>query len=216
MKKYPALALGLAGAAAIVLAGCSSGGGSSTASPPPAAAPSSPAAAAPASAAAAAPSGSGALTVSITGLPADPSLSYGGAPIQFTVTLSNGTSSAYTNISPLVYVAQCSCYHGRIPGEPKGTLQIQTDTGQWNSVQFDGMGGGMDYLLSVQQFPGITLPPGATASYMLRMAFNPLSQQGSLFSAGQTSINATVVALPGHTVIGTDPAAKIPLSVITG
>lgn len=217
------LGYGFTLAVGVTLAACSAGGGTPAANPPPkvAATTSTPVSAAspsltPAPAASATPSLSGVLTVSFSGLASGPSLGYGGAPVQFTVTLSNGTSSTYRNITPLVYLGPCTCVaHAMVPTEPQGTMEVQdASTGQWHSIFFDHVGGGMDYLLSVQQFSGITLAPGATMSYTLRMAFNPLSQQGSAdFGSGQTSIDATVVTLPDHTVIGTDPAAKIPLTV---
>jgi hypothetical protein len=210
------LCCALAGAGAILLAACSSGGAAPAAAI-------SPKASATASAAPAAttptPSLSGALTVSITGLAPTPSLGYGSAPLQFTVTLSNGSSSTYSNIMPIVYLAPCTCVNSPAPADPQGTMQVEdASTGQWQSVFYDHEGGGTDYLQTVQQFPGITLGPGATESYTLRLAFDALSQQGdaSVLAAGHTSIDATVVTLPGHTVIGSDPAATIPLSVTTG
>lgn len=217
------LGYGFALAVGVTLAACSSGDGTPAANPPPKApaTTSTPASAGsptstPASAASPTPSRSGVLTVSFSGLAGHPSLSYGGPPVQFTVTLSNGTPSTYRNVTPLVYLGPCTCVtHAMVPTEPQGTMEVEdASTGQWHSIFFDHVGGGMDYLLGVQQFSGITLTPGGTVSYTLRMAFNPLSQQGGAdFTSGQTSINATVVALPSHTVIGTDPAAKIPLAV---
>ena len=214
MKKYPTLTLGLAGAAAIALAGCSASGGTSTTSTPPPAASSAPAVSVPSPTAAPAPSGSGALTVSITGLPAQPSLSLGGAPLRFTVNVRNGTSSAYHNITPVVWLDQCSCNSSPVPGAPTGTLQEQDPTtGQWHSVFYDTLGGGMDYL-NVTQQPAFSLPSGATAIFTFRVAFGP-PQSGSNFHNGQTAIAVTVETLPSRTVIGLDPAAKAPVSVVT-
>lgn len=66
-----------------------------------------------------------------------------------------------------------------------------------------------------QTLGSITLSPGAAQSYKLQVAFDSLSQQGSGWFNGKTAIDATVVALPSHTVIGTSPAASVPLGVVT-
>lgn len=225
MRYSPAaLAPGLICAVAVALAGCSGGGSLSTPTPGSSATSQAPTAAATQPTQASSPSSpaaSGVLKVSITGLPATPSLGYGTAPLQFGVTISNGTASTYHNITVLVWINHCTCLVNPIvPGAPNGTLQAEdTATGQWHSVTYDSAAGGMDYLLSVQQFPGITLGPGATDNYTLRIAFNPKSAQTGgpgRYAAGSTSLNATLVALPGHTVIGSNPAASIPLTVTNG
>ena len=215
MKKRSMLAAGLIGAAAIALAGCSSSGGSSTASTPPAPSSSAPAVSVPSPTAVPAPSGSGALTVSIASLPAHPSLNLGGASLRFTVSVRNGTSSAYPNITPVVWLDHCSCNSSPVPVTPDGTLQEQDPaTGQWHGVFYDTMGSGTDYL-NVTQQPGFSLPAGATAIFTFRVALDP-PQSGFSFHNGQTAIDVTVETLPGRTVIGLDPAAKAPVSVVTG
>jgi hypothetical protein len=160
---------------------------------------------------------SGILTVSVSGLPADASLSYGGPPIQFTVTVSNGTATTYQDILLIVSLGHCTCSHYPSEMAPSGTLsELDTATGQWQSIFYDAEGTGMDYLLSAPpQFPSLTLSSGSSASYQLELAFAPLSQQGN-YGAGQMSIDGTVVALPSRKVIGTSPAASVPLSVTTG
>lgn len=150
--------------------------------------------------------------MSIAGLPTAPSVAYGGAPVQFTVTLSNGTSSTYKAIGVVVSIGHCSCSHFPVAQAPGGTMQLQdTATGQWQSIFYDTEGGGTDYL--DQPLGSVTLSPGATQSYTLRVALDSMSQLGSGWFGGKTSIDATVVALPNHTVIGSSPAASVPLTV---
>jgi hypothetical protein len=159
---------------------------------------------------------SGVLTASITGLPASPSLGYGDPPLEFNVTLTNGTSSTYQNIGVVVSVGHCGCTSPVTGAEmaPVGTMQEQDPaTGQWSSVPYIREGTGMDYLGGT--LGSITLSPGATQSYALRIAFNPLAQQGANWTAGQTSIDVTVVALPSHRQIGQSPAATVQLAVTT-
>lgn len=202
-----------AAAFATVLAACSSGGSPTTGTSPKASSPTVAATAPAQPPASATPSLSGVLTVSFGGLPASPSLSYGGAPLQFNVTVRNGTSSTYKNITVVVSMGHCSCINSPVPMAPPGTMQEEdTATGQWQSVTYDQEGGGTDYENVIQQ-PGFNLSSGASETFTFRIAFNPPSQQG--YGAGQTTIDATVEALPGHTVIGKSPADSVPLKVTT-
>jgi hypothetical protein len=202
--------------AGVVLAACSSGGGSPVPATTPGASPtvvatssSQPPAASPT------PSLSGVLTVSFSGLPASPSLSYGAAPLQFDVTVTNETSGSYSNITIVVSLGHCTCVHSPVEEAPQGAMQTQNGaTGQWQSVFYDAEATGMDYL-NVTQVPGFTLSPGAARVFAFRLAFSPLPQQGSGYGAGQMAIDATVEALPARTVIGGSPAASVPLSVTT-
>jgi hypothetical protein len=156
------------------------------------------------------------LNVSITGLPANPSLTYGGPPLRFTVTLRNGTARRYRNILPIVSMGHCSCSPDEAQMAPTGTMEdLNTATGQWKSIFYDSEGPSTDYLFfAPPQFARLTLDPGATTSYRLRIAFSPLSQQGN-YAAGQTTIDVTLVALPSRTVIGSSPAVSAPLEVTT-
>src|SRR5215467_14487664 len=132
MIACPRLALALSGCvstAIVALAGCSPG---TPASPTGTPAPTTPAASTPAPGTTAAspvvasspavsgtpvPSagasssapGTGRLTVTISGLPANAVLVFGGQPATFTVTLRNGSGSTYRDITPLVSIGHCSC-----------------------------------------------------------------------------------------------------------
>jgi hypothetical protein len=114
---------------------------------------------------------------------------------------------------------------GRQGGHPHGTARASTPaagrparaasrgTASPHSVFYDTMGSGTDYL-NVTQQPGFSLPPGATAIFTFRVALDP-PQSGFTFRNGQTAIDVTVETLPSRTVIGLDPAAKAPVSVVT-
>jgi hypothetical protein len=202
--------------AGVTLAGCSSGGGSPALTTSPSASASVVATSSPQPPPASpTPSLSGVLAVSFSGVQAGPSLSYGAAPLQFNVTVTNRTSSAYSNITIVVSLGHCTCSKTPAEEAPQGTLEEQdTATGQWHSLFYDTEGSGMDYL-NVTQLPEFTLNSGSGETFTLRLAFNPLPQRGSSYGPGQMAIDATVEALPAHKVIGNTPAASIPLNVTT-
>ena len=126
-------------------------------------------------------SGNSAPGVSITGLPVNASLRYGARPVQFAVTIRNGTAHRYRNILPIVSLGHCTCSPYEAQQAPGGTMaELDTATGTWNSIYYDSQGPSDDYLLvAPAQFPSLTLGPGTTAGYRLRIAFSPLSQQGN-------------------------------------
>jgi hypothetical protein len=153
------------------------------------------------------------LAVSFSGVQASPSLSYGGAPLRFGVTVTNGTPGAYSNITIVLSLGHCTCSKTPVEEAPRGTMEEQdTAAGQWHSVLYDSEGTGMDYL-SVTQLPGFTLSSGSAQTFTFRLAFSPLSQQGASYGPGQLAIDATVETLPAHKVIGNIPAASVPLNV---
>jgi hypothetical protein len=148
--------------------------------------------------------GIGRLTVTITGLPADPVLVFDGQPATFTVTLRNGSGSTYRDITPLVSIGHCSCSTSPAALAPLGTLaELDSSTGNWHPVAYVTEGTGMDYLLgNVVQQPPFTLAPDATASFTFRLAFAALAdQQPSVERTGQTSIDVTVLTVPSRKVI---------------
>lgn len=148
--------------------------------------------------------GTGRLTVTVTGLPADPVLVFGGQPAKFTVTLRNGSGSTYRDITPLVSIGHCTCSTSPAGLAPLGTLaELDPFTGNWRTVVYDREGTGMDYLLAnIVQQPPFTLAPGATASFTFKLAFAPLAaQQPSVVRTGQTSIDVTVVTVPSRKAI---------------
>ncbi|HYZ57508.1 MAG TPA: hypothetical protein VE733_28960 [Streptosporangiaceae bacterium] len=223
-RRLTALAFGSVCAGAIALTGCSSSGDSAPSGTP---AKTSPAAVASVAATGSAlpspapsspspvPSPGGALAVSITGLPTQPVLSLGGAPLEFTVSLHNSTTGTYDNITPVVSLAHCTCNSSPVEMAPGGTMQERDPvTGDWRSVFYDAEGTGTDFL-NVTEQPGFTLRPGGTASFVFRIALYPRKQQPSIHD-GQTAIDVTVEALPAHAVIGAQKAATATVAVISG
>ena len=209
-------------AAVLAVTGCGSvSGGGSGASPTPAA----PASSAPAPVSpsvnpggpmspslAGTPSGGAPVAVVISGLPGRPALAPGGPALTFMVTLRNQGSSAYHDVTPVVSMGHCACTGAPIALAPEGTLQERDPaTGSWRTVRYNPEGGGTDFLLVVQQ-PGISLPPGGSASFTFRVAFT--RQQRETLKAGTTAIDVTVVQLPGHTPVGAPvPSASVPVAV---
>jgi hypothetical protein len=171
---------------------------------------SSPSAGAPAS------TGTGYLTVTISELASHPVLIVAGPPVQFTVTLRNGTTSTYRNITPLVSIGPCTCFSSEpVPVAPNGTLmEFDPATTGWRSVYYDKEGTGMDYILgNIVQQPPIALHPGTSVSFTFRIALTGWQPRPWLH-AGQTPIDVTVVQLPGRTWIGNRPAASISVATI--
>jgi hypothetical protein len=142
------------------------------------------------------------VTVTITGLPDHPALALGGAPLQFTVNISNGTSRKYDDVTPVVAMAHCTCSSSPVSLAPAGTLQeFSLITGKWRTVKYDTVGSGMDYLNVVEQAP-VALNPGATVSFTFRVAFRAAAQQPDQAHAGQTGLLVTVVQ---HRSTGSKP-----------
>jgi hypothetical protein len=216
----------LAGAGIAAVAGCTSA--SSTSTTPPAADASNLVSSAPVTSSAAAASTATAGTTApppaatpttsapVTGFldatigvpPGAAQLSLSGTPLEFSVTLTNGTSHAYTDITPVVSIGHCTCASGGAQLAPKGTLAYLAG-GSWRSTQYDTEGLGTDFLTDVQ-VGSVTLAPGATATWTFRVAFTP-GQSG--YAAGRTSLDLTVVQLPAHKQIGASPAASVPVTV---
>lgn len=155
----------------------------------------------------------GRLTVTITGLPANPALALGGAPLQFTVTVSNGTNQTYSDIAPIVALGHCTCNDSPMPVAPNGTLQQLSAAGSWRTFFLDHIGGGTDFLNVLQQEP-FTLAPGTSRGFTFRISL-AAGQMG--FHAGTTSITVTMIQLPARLVIiGAGPAATATVTVTTG
>ncbi len=208
-RRLAAAVSGSVCAAFVTLAGCS------------ASAPSSPATSAPASTSApsspvATRTQPGYLTVTIGGLPRNPTLAFGGAALRFTVTLRNGTDHPYRHITPLVSIGHSTANTGPARMGPAGTLaELDPATGNWRPVIYDREGTGMDYIMApIVQQPAFTLGPGQSASFTFKVTFS--ANQGPMWlPAGQTPINVTVIQLPGRTWIGNRPAASVPVTTIT-
>jgi hypothetical protein len=215
----------------MVLAGCSSGTLAASAGNPAPAAPSAgtpaPSASTPApvaataTATATAPASTatpGKLTVTVGGgLTGDPTLDWGAQPTQFTVTLRNGSGSTYRNITPLLSIEHCTCNASSpVSPPPAGTLEeLDPETGQWSSVDYDMEGTGMDYQLSaaVQQQP-VTLAPGEAETFTFRVAFSPLTGQSTKDSGhGQTGIDVSTIEMPSRAEVV--PMVSTPVSVAT-
>jgi len=162
-------------------------------------------------------SGTGRLTAAISSVAPAPALTFGEQPLTFTVTLQNGSSSTYRDISPLVSIGHCSCSTSGAELAPRGTLaELDSSTGNWHPVAYITEGTGTDFLLAGSrnpQQPPLTLAPGATASFTFKVAFAPLADQSPTERAGQTSVDVTIVTVPSHQQIGTSPGAMLPVTV---
>jgi len=185
-------------ALAFVVAGCSSGGTASQAGTQATSAASSPAATSavtvvPAATSGAATASHAGLTVSITGLPSRPALSPGGAALEFTVNVKNGTGRTYRDITPVVAIEHCTCLGAAAQPAPAGTLQeYSLATGGWRNVSYDRVGTGMSYLKVIEQAP-LTLHPGATLSFTFRVRLRVAAHQPIAVHTGQTALLVTVV-----------------------
>jgi hypothetical protein len=164
-----------------------------------------------------APTGTGYLTVTVGGLPSSPALTFGGPPMEFSVTLRNGTNHTYSDITPLVSIGHCTCSTSPARMAPMGTLaELDPATGSWHPVFYDRESTGMDYIMGdIVQQPPFALGPGATARFTFRIGLS--ANQGTMMwlNSGQTAINVTVIQLPGRTWIGSRPAASASATVIT-
>lgn len=200
--RRPFAAFGTFCALALVMAGCSSGG----TGPQPGAGATTSAAASPGvtrvpqAISGATATGHG-LIVTITGLPARPALTLGGPSLTFTVEVTNKTHRAFREITPVVAMEHCTCIDTAAQPAPKGVLQeYALVTGKWQTVSYDTMGIGLDYLNVVEQ-PPLTLNPGATLSFTFRVRLRTTAHQPLKVHAGQTGLLVTVVRhSPGGTV----------------
>ena len=193
-----AAAFGSFCALAFVVAGCSSGGIASQAGTQAPAAATSPAATSavtvvPAATSGAATASHAGLTVSITGLPSRPALAPGGAALEFTVNIKDGTGRTYRDITPVVAIEHCTCLGAAAQSAPAGTLQEYIlATGGWRNVSYDRVGTGMSYLKVIEQAP-LTLHPGATLSFTFRVRLRVAAHQPLAVHTGQTGLLVTVV-----------------------
>jgi len=133
------------------------------------------------------------LNVAIGGLSAT-TVTIGGNEIEFTVTIANPTADTFRNIAPVVSTGHCTCADTPVPTAPDGTLKWRQADGSWKTVQYVQEGSGMDYV-NADQVPGLTLTPGATASYTFRMGFRAAQQPS--YHNGRSSIDVTMVGLAG-------------------
>lgn len=185
-------------AAAIALAGCSSGGagsqpGASTSATANGGAASPVVTEMPTSTSGATATGNSGLTVTVTGLPAKPVLTPGGPALQFTVDIKNGTHRTFREVTPVVAMEHCTCINTAAQPAPKGVLQeYALATGKWQTVSYDTMGIGLDYLNVVEQ-PPLTLNPGATLSFTFRVRLRTAAHQPITVHAGETGLLVTVV-----------------------
>jgi hypothetical protein len=217
--------------AVIALAGCSSppattaptttpaaitAATAAPASAPPAATPVASLPPAPAASATASPppaSQPGLLTATITVLDTRSGLVPGGFPVPFTVTVTNRSAQTYGSILPLVSLSHCGCTASSL--FPAGILQERESTSNvWQTIPYDVEGFGTDYL-SADEPGGIQLlGPGGTVTFEYRVALNAATS--AQVTAGPASIDVTLEQIPGHTVLGSAPAASAPVEVLSG
>jgi hypothetical protein len=204
--RLAAAAFGSLVAGTLVLAGCSSGGSGSAAGAkaPAMTSAGTPGTASPVatSAATVAPAATGSrssksaatgITVTVSGLPDQPTLAIGGSPLQFTVNITNGTSHSYDDVTPVIAMAHCTCSSSPIGRAPAGTLQeFSFVTGKWRTVDYNTVGSDKAYLNVVEQSP-VELNPGSTVSFTFRVKFSAAARQPNQVHAGQAGLLVTVV-----------------------
>jgi len=129
------------------------------------------------------------------------------------VTITNPTKASYGNVMPLISLGHCACTASTL--FPAGTLQERDSTSNfWQTIPYDVEGFGTDYL-NVTDPGGVQMiSPGATASFEYRVALNPATS--AQVTRGLGSIDVTLIALPGHTPIGSAPSASAPIDVQSG
>jgi hypothetical protein len=136
------------------------------------------------------------LFATITGLPQDPTLAVGGGWLQFTATITNGTSTTAAQIAPVFSLGHCACSNPTTAEAPLGQMQaLDPATGLWQDIQFDREGTGMDYMGAVQ-VPATDLAPGETRSVTYRVRIN--AQQPYPIHSGAGSIDVSIVTHPGQ------------------
>jgi hypothetical protein len=150
--------------------------------------------------------------MTVTGLPSNPSLTLGGAPLEFTVTLRNNSTAPYVNIAPHIAMDHCSCSSYSVAMAPDGSLELRQPDGSWRSVQYIAIGGGEDFF-HVKQLDGITLKPGASASFTYRLSLKTPTPP-THYSNGTSTIQIDVVTVPQADFPGVIPPTKIPVDVI--
>lgn len=174
-----------------------------------------------------APVASGRVDITVAGLDTASELVAGGAPLQFTVTITNGTASGLSDVAPLVYLDHCGCTPtGPMPVgasaagsnnvTPAGTLDYRAaGTDSWLSTRYDYAGLGMDYLY-VQQHPAISVPAHGSISIDYRLQLRPASEL-SPFDSGSVPLIVTLVqpTTPGASIPGIG-LTTVPLKLSIG
>lgn len=149
------------------------------------------------------------LFVTISGLPQNPTLAVGGGWLQFTATVTNGTSSTAARIAPVLALGHCDCSNPTTADAPLGQMQsLDPTTGAWHDIQFDREGTGMDYIGAVQ-VPATDLAPGGTRSVTYRVRIN--AQQPYPIHNGAGTIGVSIVTHPGQSaqLVGDMATAQI-------
>lgn len=96
----------------------------------------------------------------------------GGAPIYFTVTVTNTTAHDDLRVRPVVSVGHCSCTPGRNTA-PSGSMHmLDRSTTSWRPVIYNGEATGMDFLTRSLVEP-FTLKHGQSVTYPLEVQLDP-------------------------------------------
>jgi hypothetical protein len=150
--------------------------------------------------------------MTLTGLPADPSLAVGGAPMIFTLVITNGTAVPYTDFMPIVSIGHCSCIHTPVAMAPDGTLELRQNDGTWMTIPYDREGTGTDYLY-VNQVSPVTLLTGQSISFTYRIRIN--ASQVPTVTNGETSLDIVLENMPGNMPI-LGASSKTPVRISAG
>ncbi|MVU76857.1 hypothetical protein GPX89_06300 [Nocardia sp. ET3-3] len=128
-------------------------------------------------------------------VPGSTSIKLGGDPIPFDLTLTNPSSTDATQpLGVVVSMEHCGCDTGPTKMSPQGVMQLlDASTGTWKQVTFVREGTGMDYL-SVPVIPSITLKPGHSVTYHMKVQLQ--ADPKIDYTAGDTGIDVQL-EVPG-------------------
>jgi hypothetical protein len=95
---------------------------------------------------------------------------------------------------------------------PEGRLELRQPDGSWRAVQYIRIGGGEDFIIE-KQLDGITLNPGASASFTFRLGLSTPTPT-THYSNGVSVIQIDIVKVPQTGFTGVVPPTTIPIDVV--
>jgi len=135
----------------------------------------------------------------------------GAAPMRFTVTLANTTTTDYPQADLVVSLARCSCNPTGIGMMPSGSMRmLDPGTNTWQPVLYVAEGGGTDFLTRPLVRP-FALNHGQTTTYQLELQLD--ANQPTPVRTGESSLHVTMTDGSTNTAIGASPTASLPITV---
>ncbi|HWT50533.1 MAG TPA: hypothetical protein VN255_18830, partial [Mycobacterium sp.] len=143
--------------------------------------------------------------------PGPTTVSPGGAPMPFSVTLVNTTTAGMAQVGMVVSLGHCSCSPPGASMMPAGSMQmLNPDTNAWVTVPYVAEGTGTDFL-SQTLVPPFVLAQGQTITYQLQLQLN--ANQNFTVGKGDSAIDVTMTNVTTNTAIGVSPTASLPIAV---